>query len=403
MKRFTQITIPCLLIVVVAFTLARVGASGAAKASTLSTVSSRTCGSWNIVHSPIPPKSQRSSLSGVAAISSNDVWVVGSYFISRFQTNTLAEHWNGSRWSIVPSPDPGQGTSRTDDELFSVAAVSSNDVWAIGKENNLPLIEHWDGTQWSVVASPATSSSVFLTDIAAVTSNDVWIVGRQITSNIQDLTFTEHWDGTQWSIVPSPSRGTAGSDLTSVTALASNDIWAVGWNYGTAGAEQTLTEHWDGTQWSIVASPNVPNVHSTSLGSVTAISSNDVWAVGFSIIQGTGSFEGQTLTEHWNGTAWQIVTSPNPDPGDTLGYVAAVSTNNIWATGGSFTSGTSTPPFIEHWDGTSWQVVSSPPTTPPGSIGDVSVVPGSSDLWTAGVTTPAAHPNVSRALIEYYC
>ena len=41
----------------------------------------------------------------------------------------------------------------------------------------------------------------------------------------------------------------------------------------------TLTEHWNGTAWSVVASPNAGTIN--SLQSVAAVSANDVWAVGY--------------------------------------------------------------------------------------------------------------------------
>ena len=41
----------------------------------------------------------------------------------------LTEHWNGSNWSIVSSPSPG---TYNGNELYGVAAISTNDVWAVG-------------------------------------------------------------------------------------------------------------------------------------------------------------------------------------------------------------------------------------------------------------------------------
>ena len=69
-----------------------------------------------------------------------------------------------------------------------------------------------------------------------------------------------------WTAVPSPST----NELHAVTSISANDVWAVGVG--------PITEHWNGTAWSVVPSPNVTN---GKLLGVAAVSTNDVWAVGF--------------------------------------------------------------------------------------------------------------------------
>src|SRR5262249_58628362 len=90
------------------------------------------------------------------------------------------------------------------------------------------------------------------------------------------------------------------------------------------GVAQAPIEHWNGRNWSVVTSPNA-SAQNNLLAGVTAISADDVWAVGdFQTTSGAGTVF-QTLTEHWNGTAWSIVASPNgAGPGAGLNSVAAV-------------------------------------------------------------------------------
>ena len=126
--------------------------------------------------------------------------------------------------------------------------------------------------------------------------------------------------------MPTPSAGNGDNVLYAVTALAANDVWAVG---AQAEGTRTLTEHWNGTAWSIVASPN-PDAGSANdfLAAVSAVSSTDVWAVGFS-----STFK--TLTLQWNGSRWKVVASPNPSPvRNELFGVGAVSGGTVWAVGG---------------------------------------------------------------------
>src|SRR5215469_6280943 len=58
------------------------------------------------------------------------------------------------------------------------------------------------------------------------------------------------------SFVPSPNAGSGANALFGVSAIASNDVWAVG-EFSSVSAGQTLVEHWNGVSWSVVASPNV--------------------------------------------------------------------------------------------------------------------------------------------------
>jgi len=113
--------------------------------------------------------------------------------------------------------------------------------------------------------------------VAALSTNDVWAVGTYGTISLPQ-TLTEHWDGSAWSIVPSPNMGTGGNYLQGVAAISANDVWAVG-QYAAFAALQTLVEHWNGSAWSIVPSPNASDFNNT-LNGVAAISANDVWAAG---------------------------------------------------------------------------------------------------------------------------
>jgi hypothetical protein len=110
-----------------------------------------------------------------------------------------------------------------------------------------------------------------------------------------------------------------------VVAVGPGDAWAVG---SLNGVNQPVTEHWNGTSWSIVTTPTVPN--GGSLHSVTARASNDVWAVGFAYTGGGTTVH--PLTMHWDGAAWSIVTSP-PASAQALGVSGRPGTTHTWATG----------------------------------------------------------------------
>src|SRR5947209_5075930 len=124
----------------------------------------------------------------------------------------------------------------------------------------------------------------------------MWAVGFY-ANNGAAQTLVEHWDGNTWSVVPSPNAGTNLNKLQGISALTANDVWAVGFYfYSNAGIEQTLVEHWDGTAWSVVPSPNV-GTNLNRLYGVAAVSSNDIWAGGYFYYYYGDSL--RPLTEHY--------------------------------------------------------------------------------------------------------
>jgi len=255
-----------------------------------STVSAPSDLAWSIVASPNNGTSSN-YLNGVTCASASDCWAVGYAFsVSLLNYQTLIEHWNGTSWSIVASPNTGT----LQNVLRGVTCASASDCWAVGDYWNggafQTLIEHWNGTSWSIVTSPNTGTfGDALFGVTCASAADCWAVG-----NSDPQTLIEHWDGTSWSIVTSPNTGTGDNILNGVTCASASDCWAVG---TVSDAGQTLIEHWDGTSWSIVTSPN-----GTAFTGVTCASASDCWAVGWGP---------RTLTEHWDGTSWSIVTSPN--------------------------------------------------------------------------------------------
>jgi hypothetical protein len=282
-------------------------------------------------------------LHSVSAVSSTEAWAAGYYLDAGTDTQrTLTEHWNGSSWSAIASPNVGS----INNYLLGVSAVSASDAWAVGYDGQFNnLIEHWNGSSWSVVASPNVGFSIFY-GVSAVSSTDVWAVGMA-----NDLTLIEHWNGSAWSVVASPNRGTHTNSLSGVSALSGANAWAVGYRGGASDSVHTLIEHWNGTAWSVVASPS--SGYEDFLNGVSASSGTNVWAV--------GSDDSQTLTEHWDGSAWSVVASPNVgSAGSVLSGVSALSGTNAWAVGASITDTGGQETLIEHWDGSTWSVAASP-------------------------------------------
>ena len=294
------------------------------------------------------------NLSAVTALSRNDIWVVGGFYVPARDPHALIEHWNGSQWCIRPDPYQITGTAGTESvDLNAIAADSTNDVWAVGgvRPADHVLIEHWNGSRWSVVPSPTIGTSGRLWGVAAISPTDAWAVG---SADSGGRTLIEHWNGKQWSLIPNPFP-TLYIDLRGITALSANDVWAVGsviTDMYIQDTTHTVIAHWNGQRWSIVPSPN-PGTSTNELWGVTALSTNDVWAVGgFSNRSTQRQIVDKSLTMHWNGSRWSVVSSPSPgNLGNDLTSVTARSANDVWAVGTPYDN------LIEHWDGSRWSVV----------------------------------------------
>jgi hypothetical protein len=291
-------------------------------------------------------------INAVSAAAPNDVWAVGSTGQPSFndRQNEIL-HWSGAAWSFVP---PVQASFNN--ELFGVAAVASNDVWAVGGLStggtglNRALVEHWDGTAWHVAIIPDPPGTESLSTVVAVSAFDVWAVGIRTPTFKPARPFAMHWDGSAWSVVRMPTVQAKTTTLTDLAVVSSDDVWAVGssFEFSIPSLSSTLTEHWDGTRWSIVASADTGRDDADGLAAVASVAAGDVWAVGGYIRHQ----QEQVLTEHWDGSRWAIVPAP---PAFVIHGAAAAASDDVWAVGWNISHS-----VIEHWNGSAWTIVPSP-------------------------------------------
>jgi hypothetical protein len=67
----------------------------------------------------------------VVALAPDNAWAVGYStpgLAGQSATLTLILHWDGTTWSIVPSPNVGPNTNR----LLGITANSADDIYAFG-------------------------------------------------------------------------------------------------------------------------------------------------------------------------------------------------------------------------------------------------------------------------------
>ena len=347
------------------------------------------CGEWAFVPSPNPNGAAR--LNDVHVIAPWDVWAVGWFdgpldgsCCNQWQSLTL--HWNGSAWSLVPSPSPAPNASTTQVQLEAVGAVNGTDVWAVGGKRDQDaggytgtrvLAMRWDGFAWQDMNAPWPANrdgSVYtgasgeqLYDVVALPSGEAWAVGRywheEPSGVITWPGVALRWNGGGFDVFELPMISPSGRQWAkAVAALSSGDVWAVG--DGDGASSPAYIWHWNGSSWSPVPGPT-PGAD-RALNAVIALAADDVWAGGW---YRDASYNYFPLILHWNGSSWTQV--PTPAGGDEFA---------AWAPDHILTYGTN---GWAHWDGTAWT-----PAPGPAGVGNPVVrgvdVVNPCELWVAG-------------------
>jgi Phosphoesterase family len=340
-------------------------------------------------------------LAGVSASSVTDAWAVGAYYPPGSNVlATLGEHFDGTRWTAFPLPNVGV----QENTLLAVSTTSTGLAWAVGyfvngRFQQQTLIEHFDGTVWSVVPSPSPGAQQnILYGVAAVTDSDVWAVGGEQDSNGLWHTLTEHWDGSEWSVVDAIDPGVNGNQLYAVKALATNNVYAVGQQAGTGFPNQALIEHWNGKSWNIISGPNDASVSALPL-SVTATASS-LTIVGQ---QETDTAPYTTYVAAGAPNSLSIQATPNAGAGENdLFGVATAADGSTWAVGWDIDPATDNhdPLVLQGINGV-WSLVPSPGFAAGSDSGfaAITAIPGGG-LWAVGVT--ATSKSNYSALIEFH-
>jgi hypothetical protein len=350
------------------------------------------------------PNLQGNTLNAVTAISATDAWAVGYQNDNNLnESRTLAMHWDGTAWKTVSSPNPANTPScqgfNTGNILNSISAVATNDVWAAGFSFDCltfelkPMAMHWNGTAWKVTTTPKVpfkNNSAF-NGILALASDNVYAVGYTPELNGADLTLIEHWNGKAWKVMPSPSIKNHTNILFGISGSSPTDIWTVGARIAPNFPIETLTLHYDGTAWKIVPSPNVlttGDLNQNVMMSVQAVAPNDVTAVGYVLDE--NNLRELTMIQHWNGSKWAIVPSPNQSTAagsfNTLHGVTALSATDMYATGFfvDTASGGQQRTFVVHSDGSTWSAVPTQGSGLAQQLNGIFALPGTQDVWTVG-------------------
>jgi hypothetical protein len=348
---------------------------------------------WSQVTVPSPAgggSGDFNQLSSVRCLNPDDCWAVGFSRAAGNAQNTQALHWNGKRWKVIATPDPGGVATNSFSYLTDVSCTSAKNCWAVGNDGlfvsnisnqvqrRVNLVLRWNGKKWSQtkVPNPAgtgMNDGNFLNAVRCTSASNCWAAGDfgpiGDTPHLRNLLL--RWNGTKWKTasVPNPGGTGAGDDneIKALSCASASNCWATG-AFGrinpdlnrTMGLDELL--HWNGRSWSKATAPNPGGTSGDSLNeldAVTCSSAVSCWATGE--FGGNGSNPARNLAVRWNGKKWQKAGTPNPagtgtgDVNDLLG-VRCTSSSNCFAVGEAFTVGLPTVDEILHWNGRKWQV-----------------------------------------------
>ncbi len=263
---------------------------------------------WRVQRAPAPDTFRQDWLTGVSCASRSFCIAVGRSTNSGAGsvTQTLAERWNGHRWLIqqtptLPGPAPDSG-NRTLSELEAVSCTSSEFCMAVGGNvaGDRPesgLSELWNGHSWSVEPVPQTASMQSpLTSVSCTSpASCIGLSGS----------LTERWNGASWSVVSSSFLGSSAS-ISCVSAVL---CIGAAVDFSAAGDDLATTMRWRPSGWRRMRTPHPwPSYNDSDFYSVACSSATSCTAVGDREIGGNVVYV--PLAEHWNGSRWSVQATP---------------------------------------------------------------------------------------------
>jgi hypothetical protein len=293
---------------------------------------------WSIQPSANGPGPEISGFNGVSCASATACTAVGSSG-TQDDLSLLADHWDGTSWSMQDPPTPEGAVSS---DLDRVSCPTATFCAAVGSYETkpdapMPLTETWNGTSWSIQPTPDPSAT--LNDVSCTSASDCTAAGDRTDSVGPQVTLVEHWDGTGWSIEPTPNPPPGNSpSLGGVSCTSATACTAVGYSFDDSSyLGATLAERWNGTSWTIQSTPNKATYEGFNvLNAVSCASETVCTAVGYwqeVCDVHTGPCLPNGLAERWDGTSW---TSQHinhiPGGAPPLAAVSCPSTTNCTAT-----------------------------------------------------------------------
>jgi hypothetical protein len=260
------------------------------------------------------------------------------------------ERWNGSAWTIVPTPPP----TTSADYLSSVSCTTITFCMAagygLGGSTYQPLAQAWNGSGMTNSPPALLSGGIgsFFYGIDCV--SPTWCIagGAGYTGTaMTDQSFAEMWNGSGWSIQSTPDPSP--SDYTYIQSLQClGTQWCVAVGETRTGSNyQTFTLWWNGSTWTMGSSPTFSG--GSELKGVSCSWQTSCVAVGYA---GTPNV---TLILQWNGTTWAQVPSSSVPASGTAAFasvscVFATYCSAVGNVGADAMIAAAAPTFSGYWE-----------------------------------------------------
>jgi hypothetical protein len=299
-------------------------------------------------------------LYGVSCTSARACTAVGNSDTAPPLTTSLAERWNGSRWTIQRTPNPRVALTY----LYAVSCASPSSCIGVGAPNG--LAEKWNGASWTIQPTPQfthPTEEAILYGVSCASSTACTAVGTTGSPSAPfQVSLAMRWNGSAWQVQSTPNRTSpvGGTYLRAVSCASRTACTAVGFvgNEELAEANVPLAMSWNGARWTIQSTPVPAGTNNTNLNGVSCVSAAACMAVGYAAEStGVGTVP---LAESWNGSTWAISPMPAP-PGEgletTLYGVSCTSRNACTAVGDYYNPVDSrTQSLAERWNGSAWTI-----------------------------------------------
>jgi hypothetical protein len=238
------------------------------------------------------------ALHAVSCTSAQRCMAVGSDHVCE-----LAEQWNGTSWRVLSTPSPcGPPQSGG---LMSVTCLTGSSCQAVGSympdnETELTLAESWNGTRWTQRGTSSPGDLASLNSVSCGSAARCMAVGSGFpVESLGQAAIAESWNGRAWTLL-APSRKGPPASLNGVACLRAAWCMAVG-SFTRGGALFPQGQIWNSAIWQAAQGPDAPG----TLSGMSCPARDRCLAVGSS---GPDDFAAL-----WNGIRWRSVTSvPSP-------------------------------------------------------------------------------------------
>ncbi len=248
---------------------------------------------------------------------------------------SLIERWNGSAWKVQPTSYP-RTFLFANTFLNGVSCSSSTACVAVGESDSLlgfshaydtyrSLAERWNGRRWSIESTPRPhgANEAFLEGVSCVSTSTCTAAGSDLLNPVTPGLLAESLSGTKWSIQTAPAPASPGPvpEFGGISCTSVAHCMAVGGSAAGAytypgGDDGDVAEQESGAGWVLLSTPTPPGVHynglfgldaADGLAAVSCTSPTSCIAVGGADISSTSA---KQLIERWNGVNWTIQATP---------------------------------------------------------------------------------------------